>query len=64
MEAVFGFINEGEKMLSVYVFMIVSILVVATWVVDIMYDEVCKFLDLAHNLPLKSCVGHVIIRHG
>jgi len=25
--------------------MIVSILVVATWVVDIMYDDVCKFLN-------------------
>lgn len=58
------FINEGEKMLSVFVFMLVGILVVATWVVGIMYDDVCKFLDLAHNLPLKLCVGHVMIRHG
>jgi len=44
--------------------MIVSILVVATWVVDIVYDVDCKFLDLAHNLPLKSCDGCMMIRHG
>jgi hypothetical protein len=31
------FINVGEKMLGVYVFMIMSILVVATWVVDIVW---------------------------
>jgi hypothetical protein len=44
--------------------MIVSILVVATWVVDNMYDDDCKFLDLAHNLPVKSCDGRMMIRHG
>jgi hypothetical protein len=44
--------------------MIVSILVVAAWVVDIMYDDDCKFSDLAHNLPLKLCDGHMMIRHG
>ena len=44
--------------------MTVSILVVTTWVVDITYDDVCMFLDLAHNLPLKLCDGCMMIIHG
>jgi len=44
--------------------MMVIVLVVAAWVVDIMYDNVCKFLELADNHLLKSCVGHMMIRHG